>query len=63
MKMRYRRFFTRSKMIRSFYKGRPVEIEAIKNPITRSFLEFFKFKPIRVPSKTLFGKEWRKIQQ
>lgn len=50
-------------MIREFYKGREIPIEAITDPIARSFLKFFNARPIRVPSKTLLGKEWRRIQQ
>lgn len=63
MKMRYRRNFARNKMVRAFYKGWPIAIESINNPITRSFLEFFHFTPIRVPWKKICGKELKKVQQ
>lgn len=63
MKMRYRRNFVRAKMIYAFYKGRPVAIERIKNPITKHVLEIFNFTLVWEPEKTICGKELKKVQQ
>lgn len=63
MKMRFKRFFARAKMVRAFYKGRPVDPDSIQDPITRSFLKFFNCTPVRVPNKTIIGKELRRTQR
>ena len=52
MKMRHKRFRTRAKIVRAFWKGIPIDIETIKDPITRSFFEFFNAIPVRATTIT-----------
>lgn len=55
MKMRHKRFRTRAKMVRAFWKGIPIDIETIKNPIIRLFIKFFNAIPVR--ATTIAGRK------
>lgn len=55
MKMRSKRLRTRAKIVRAFWKGIPIDIETIKDPIMRSFFKFFNAIPVR--ATTIAGRK------